>query len=193
MKHASRPATHVDRKGVPDPRVTRLEEEVGPVKAGKHPLADRALIEAGDSQPGPQDGMGEQVSSKGGEIAGPLVVQVPEPLFVVGASLSDRQHSSRATRSELAGSGAERERVHGRFVGRERGPLMRCGQRLDADWARPAIDPGPAYGLAEAAKESVRVGQHPAIMPLPAIIRGMIGWNTCAGASWPRPCHCHGT
>jgi hypothetical protein len=66
---------------------------------------------------------------------------------------------------------------------------MRCRQRLEADRARPAIDPGLAGRLAKATEDSVRVGQHPAIMPLPGLTRGKIGRNACTDVQRLCPRH----
>jgi hypothetical protein len=49
---------------------------------------------------------------------------------------------------------------------------MRCGQCLEADRARPAIDPSHVGGLAEAEEESVRVGQQAVIIILTRHQRG---------------------
>jgi hypothetical protein len=191
MERATSRTARIDRQGISDMRVADGNKEVDPVEVGKHPLADGGVIDLSDSQPWPKDGVRQQASGEGGGITGPVIVRVPESMLVVRASLSDHQHRARAAWSVVPGGSAERKYVHGCLVHREGWPLMGCGQCFGPDWARPAFDPSIVGGLAETGKESVRVGQHHAMMPSTRHHRGRLagtpvmvhGSRVCATAT----------
>jgi hypothetical protein len=187
VKHAPRRAAHIDCQSIPDMWVTYRDEEVDPVEAGEHPVADGGLIEVGNSQPGPQDPVGQQACGEGRGVAGAFVVGVPEPLLVVRAGLADHQHRARPARSGVPGGAAEREPINGRLVRRERRLLMRRRKCLEPDRARPALDPSPVGGVAETGEECLRVGQHAAIMPRTRHHRGNRPELACPEASPREP------
>ncbi len=70
----------------------RSRQEVRAVEIGEHPILDAVGVEVLDSEPWPQDRVGQQTLCESGDRPGFCnIVRVPEPTLVVRPRLSDLQ------------------------------------------------------------------------------------------------------
>jgi hypothetical protein len=107
------------------------QEEVRAFEIGKHPTLDAVGVKVLDSEPWPQDWMGQQALGESRKRPGFRdVVRVPEPALVARSHLSDLQNGPWAASSPTSVGGTRGENADGCLADGWHRLLMECGKRL---------------------------------------------------------------